>query len=417
MSLLLGLTVALLAATPNLERHLLADGTELLVAPLPGSNEVSFRYVVHAGATAEPFELAGLAHLLEHLIFHGTPTLDGDLLFERAREGGAYVNAFTSWDHTRYVLDSPRLDPALLSAYVQMITNPAIGVARLDNEKGVVAAEADLRRREGIGWLIDQVLFPGIGGNRKIIGSVHTRSGIHDRDLQAFFRRFYTPANTTIIVAGDIEAAPIIALLEEASQLAPRVDDEPRTEEEASEPNIPSQSRIPAPFGATILGYLADGISEEECDALAGALHLRGTFAMVARRSLATSLEVLCFEQRGHQLLTMMISSSILDGPIAAAEAERLAKDLSSGGLSGQERALLQERKRRSIRALTESPATWADALVEEVVHQGPRGERKDLVATLLGTSIPGDNAVSRAASKVVTDDRRFFIQLTLPGL
>ena len=93
---------------PKVLSAMLEDGTSLLLVPVPGAQQASFRYVVRAGSLMDPDQKVGLAHLLEHLIFHGSYDSDGSRFRHDVRSAGAYYNAFTSKDSTIYVLDSDR---------------------------------------------------------------------------------------------------------------------------------------------------------------------------------------------------------------------------------------------------------------------------------------------------------------------
>src|SRR5438045_3817163 len=81
----------------------LEDGVQIVqVKPLAGATMASLRVVVRAGGLQDPPGKSGLAHLLEHLIFHGTYDTPEGGLWDAARAAGADVNAYTSSDLTVY---------------------------------------------------------------------------------------------------------------------------------------------------------------------------------------------------------------------------------------------------------------------------------------------------------------------------
>lgn len=412
---IVGLLQAATPSLPPVSRHILTDGTELLVATMPGASGVSMRYLVHSGGTADPPRRAGLAHLVEHLVFHGSPTFDGALLFERVRESGAYINAFTGTDSTVYVLDTPGADLALVEAYVGMISNPALGIAPLTTEQGVVATEADLRPSEGVLWLVDQVVYPGAQGGASVIGSTRSRLQIQQEDVLTFYSKNYTPDNTTVILAGAIDGARAVQLLESSLRLAPAARPSEQASDEAEEPNIPATSKVPAPFAATVRGFLADGTDLPVCEDLAALLELRAMRALVAEKPLAMQIDVGCHHLRGHLLLVSTVFSSILDGPKVNETLDNNVRDLSSSLSTSKERGIIGGRRRRHLEEAAATPAAWANLLSRRAAAQGPRGDRKILLNRLKSVDLTDPERLRRAAEAVFTEERQFTIQLTLP--
>ncbi|HRW59536.1 MAG TPA: pitrilysin family protein, partial [Defluviicoccus sp.] len=90
------------AAVFSPETFTLANGLQVVVVPNRRAPVVSHMVWYKVGASDEPAGQSGLAHLLEHLMFKGTPTVpDGAFSQEVARNGGE-DNAFTSYDYTAY---------------------------------------------------------------------------------------------------------------------------------------------------------------------------------------------------------------------------------------------------------------------------------------------------------------------------
>ena len=130
------------AKSDDLVVEKLKDGTTLVYAHVAG-RDVAVRFVVRAGGEDDPPGKAGLAHILEHLVFHGTYDAPEGVMFERAWGAGGSLNAFTTDLATVFVLDVPTSSFASLTpSFLAMVTSPALPFAQFDREKGVVGAEA-----------------------------------------------------------------------------------------------------------------------------------------------------------------------------------------------------------------------------------------------------------------------------------
>jgi zinc protease len=113
----------------------------------------SVRFTIDAGRLAEMADERGLAHFLEHMAFRGSKAIpDGELLKKLERLGlafGADTNAETAPDYTRYKLDLPRTDDAMIDAALMIMRQTASELTLEEEstkqESGVILAEAPTR--------------------------------------------------------------------------------------------------------------------------------------------------------------------------------------------------------------------------------------------------------------------------------
>jgi len=200
----------------------LPNGLRLITIPTEFPNIVSVFIVVGTGSRneVEPGK-SGFAHLFEHLMFRGTPEFPPDKYQATLRAAGAASNAFTTDDFTAYHTtfskeDLPRVlsmeadrfqhlsfEPeafktetlAVLGEYNKNSANPA---SKLFETVRATAFENHTYRHTAMGFLADIQAMPNA----------------YDYSRQ-FFDRYYRPENTTIIVAGDVEAKRVRSLVDE----------------------------------------------------------------------------------------------------------------------------------------------------------------------------------------------------------
>ena len=188
------------------------------------AGQVSIRVRIDAGALHEANDERGWAHFLEHMLFRGTQNYPD----RRAREiwqqlgasFGSDTNARTDATNTVYVLNLPHaarapLDTSL-AVLAEMMSQARIEPAAVDAERPVVLAEKG--RRPEIGVRINEIsqrlFFAGLlFGQRDTIGTDATLNGATSAGLRAFYRRWYRPERTTIVMVGDADPAMMEELI------------------------------------------------------------------------------------------------------------------------------------------------------------------------------------------------------------
>lgn len=188
------------------------------------AGQVSIRVRIDAGALHEADNERGWAHFLEHMLFRGTQNYPD----RRAREiwqqlgasFGSDTNARTDATNTVYVLNLPHagrepLDTSL-AVLAEMMSQARIEPAAVDAERPVVLAEK-ARRSElsvRINELSQRLFYPGLlYGRRDTIGTDETLNGASAAGLRAFYRRWYRPERTTIVMVGDADPAMMEELI------------------------------------------------------------------------------------------------------------------------------------------------------------------------------------------------------------
>lgn len=173
------------------------------------------RMSIAAGSLDESDDERGFAHFVEHMAFNGSTNVpEGEMVKLLERNGlafGADTNASTSFDRTTYMLDLPRNDPALLGTALMLMRETASELkfdpAAVERERGVVLAEMRDRNSPALRNFVDhaEFFFPGSRFARRLpIGTSETLNAATTQSLKAFWQREYVPAQTTLVVIGDL---------------------------------------------------------------------------------------------------------------------------------------------------------------------------------------------------------------------
>ena len=208
------------------EKHVLPNGLQLILHVDRKLPIVHVNQWFHVGSKNEKPGRTGFAHLFEHLMFQGSGHVPGEYfsLIEKMganlREGG--VNGTTDSDRTNYfaTVPSANLETLLWIESDRLATLLDVtDQKKLDNQRDVVKNE----RRQGLDdppygrsiELIVNNLSPlGHPYSWLVIGSMEDLTAASLDDVKEFFRRYYTPNNLSLVIAGDFDPAEARRLVE-----------------------------------------------------------------------------------------------------------------------------------------------------------------------------------------------------------
>ncbi len=175
----------------------------------------------HVGSKNEVPGRTGFAHLFEHMMFQGSRHYDDDY-FKPLQEAGGTLNGSTNSDRTNYweVVPSNFLELALWLESDRMgYLLDAMTEEKLANQRDVVKNEKrqnyDNRPYGLVSAKIAETLYPANHPYHWLtIGSLDDLTAASMDDVKDFFRRFYTPNNASLVIAGDINPAEARRLAE-----------------------------------------------------------------------------------------------------------------------------------------------------------------------------------------------------------
>lgn len=195
--------------TEGVRREVLPNGLTLLAQPVPGATAVASLCHVRTGFFDEPDPLSGVSHVLEHMLFKGTPTRGvGDIAREMKAAGG-YLNAGTGYDHTSYfaVLPPDSLGAAL-DLQADALRRSRIDPDELKRELRVILEESKRKLDTPsavAGEGLHALLFDRHRIRRWRIGSEAQLASLSHADVVGYYRSRYVPARTIVALAGALD--------------------------------------------------------------------------------------------------------------------------------------------------------------------------------------------------------------------
>jgi zinc protease len=213
---------------PNAVEFKLSNGMEVVVIPDHRAPVVTHMVWYKVGAADETAGQSGIAHFLEHLMFKGTTEHPGDEFRQRVSAIGGDENAFTSSDYTAYF---QRVAKENLGEMMEFESDRMTNLSLTDNvvttERDVVLNERrDRVERKPEAILNEQllrVLYLNHPYGRPIIGWNHEILDLDRQTALDFYRRYYTPTNAVLVVAGDVTPEEVRRLAENTyGKITPR---------------------------------------------------------------------------------------------------------------------------------------------------------------------------------------------------
>ena len=216
------------AAAGDIAHFTLANGLEVVVIPDHRAPVVTHMVWYRVGSADETLGKSGLAHFLEHLMFKGTAKNPAGRFSQLVATIGGQENAFTSSDYTGYFQRVPREE---LKTMMELEADRMTGLVLTDDvvrpELSVVLEEQNMRVANNpsarLGEQMEAALYLNHPYGRPVIGWRHEIEQLDREDALAFYRRFYTPNNAILVIAGDVTADAVRTLADEAYGKVPRV--------------------------------------------------------------------------------------------------------------------------------------------------------------------------------------------------
>jgi zinc protease len=201
-------------------KYTLANGLDVVIHEDHSCPIVAVNIWYHVGSKNESPGRTGFAHLFEHLMFEGSEHYDRGY-FQPLQGAGATLNGSTNADRTNYweVVPSNALELALWMESDRMgYLLPALTEAKFANQRDVVLNERRQNyenRPYGLaGMAMLGALFPAEHPYHWVtIGELVDLHAARLDDVQAFFRRYYHPANASLALAGDVDPDYALALV------------------------------------------------------------------------------------------------------------------------------------------------------------------------------------------------------------
>jgi zinc protease len=216
------------AGGPEVTHFTLANGLEVVVIPDHRAPVVTHMVWYKVGSADETAGQSGLAHFLEHLMFKGTAKNPQGHFSQVVATIGGQENAFTSADYTGYFQRVPRDKLGEMMAFeADRMTGLQLTDDVVRPELKVVLEEQNMRVANNpaarLGEQMDAALYLNHPYGRPVIGWRQEIEQLDRESALAFYRRFYTPNNAILVVAGDVTADEVRRLVDATYAKVPRV--------------------------------------------------------------------------------------------------------------------------------------------------------------------------------------------------
>jgi len=225
----------------------LKNGLTVVVVENHRAPIVSHMVWYKVGAADEPPGKTGLAHLLEHLMFKGTPSVPAGEFSKIVAAKGGVDNAMTSRDFTAYYQRiAAQYLPLVMKLEADRMAHLKLSQADFDSEREVVREERRQRVENEPGAMLSERLGMALWMNhpyaRPVGGFDSDIRGLTRADALAFHARWYAPNNAILFVAGDVTPAWVRELAEKTFGAIPRADTPKRVRPKPESP--PADIRI-----------------------------------------------------------------------------------------------------------------------------------------------------------------------------
>ncbi len=221
LSILTLLFSFLLTTTLNaqVQEKTLDNGLKVIVKQDHRAPIVTAQVWYKVGSANEYGGITGVSHILEHMMFKGTPKYPLGQFSQILAQAGARDNAFTSRDYTAYfqLLAASELETSfrLESDRMAALT---LDEAEFLKEIEVVKEERRLRTDDNPNSLtyeqFNATAFNSSAYHNPVIGWMNDIENMNVADLRAWYESYYSPANATLVVVGDVQADDVFALAE-----------------------------------------------------------------------------------------------------------------------------------------------------------------------------------------------------------
>lgn len=201
----------------GITEYRMSNGLQVLLFPDATKQNVTVNIVYHVGSRHESYGETGMAHLLEHLVFKGTPKHPN--IPQELTSHGASPNGTTWYDRTNYFETFAATDENLdwaLDLEADRMINSFISQKDLESEFSVVRNEMESGENSPVRVLFDKITATAYQWHNYGKTTIGARSDVENvkiANLQDFYRKYYQPDNATLIVAGKIDEPKTLALI------------------------------------------------------------------------------------------------------------------------------------------------------------------------------------------------------------
>ncbi|MBC8058012.1 MAG: insulinase family protein, partial [Rhizobiales bacterium] len=218
--------VRAVTAVEGVDEYRLPNGLQVLLIPDDSKPTTTVNLTYRVGSRHENYGETGMAHLLEHMLFKGSPK--HPRAWEEFQKRGLAANGSTWFDRTNYTA-SFAANEANLDWYLGWLADSMVNsyVARkdLDTEMTVVRNEMERGENNPNRILMQRtmaLMFDWHSYGKSTIGARADVENVDIPRLQAFYRLYYQPDNATLTIAGKFDTARVLKSVADSLGAVPK---------------------------------------------------------------------------------------------------------------------------------------------------------------------------------------------------
>jgi zinc protease len=214
------------ASVEGITEYDLANGLRVLIFPDASKPTATINITYLVGSRHEGYGESGMAHLLEHMVFKGS-TKHTDIPQELT-EHGARPNGSTWYDRTNYFETVPATDENItwaLDLEADRMVNSFIAKKDLESEFSVVRNELEMGENSPFNVLLERTMSTAYLWHNYGKSTIGDRADIEQvpiERLQAFYHKYYQPDNAVLMVAGKVDEAKVLRLINDKFGAIPK---------------------------------------------------------------------------------------------------------------------------------------------------------------------------------------------------
>lgn len=234
--------------TASTTEYTLKNGMKVLIVEDHKTPLAVFEVWYRVGSRNEPLGKTGMSHLLEHMMFKGTPKYGSKQFSNIIQRNGGTDNAFTTKEYTTYFqsLASDRIGISI-ELEADRMRNLLLDPQEVIAERNVVMEERRMRYVDDPqNLLYEEMVVTAFNAHPyrwPVIGWMSDIASIERDDLYHYYRKYYAPNNAFIVIAGDVYPDKIVPHIEKEFGSIPPVENG-RQEVATVEPPQQGEKRI-----------------------------------------------------------------------------------------------------------------------------------------------------------------------------
>lgn len=198
-----------------IRKTVLPNGLKILTEKTPYLRGAVAHLRYGVGSGLEPFRLWGVAHVLEHMVFKGTPQMDQVVFGNEIARLGCSTNASTGFESTTFEIDGPA-ETILqgLDVFASLLAGFHVPPEEFDREKDVIQEEWKMYRDDPSAWGEDLAYHSLLGSfAHPTIGTPDSIAALTRRQVLEFSQAYYTPDNLVVGLVGNVEHEEVVEVL------------------------------------------------------------------------------------------------------------------------------------------------------------------------------------------------------------